>query len=229
LSKIGIPHNVVIFNVYADELKPFSAKEQPNLAEDIVGEVQRGRSYERESTIQGTDRHAAFWWSVDTIKHEDGKTDLRKFMGMIRGREAAQNKLRELNFEASKYGKSLHEMFYFVDGPGYNSDAEALIYARKLLLKQKGTKLMIFLSDGQPAPMMYGYESPIHPRREQHDFDVKKEVNNTIRSGVELYSVGIMDGSVTKFYPPRRTAAIKTLDQLYPHIIKLIKLNLKRG
>jgi cobalamin biosynthesis protein CobT len=113
--------------------------------------------------------------------------------------------------------------------PDYNSDAEAIKFVRERILKQIGKKIVIHLSDGNPVPCMDIYESPINPGYSQWDFDLKKEVQITLNCGIELYSIGIMSDGVNSYYPPRRTCVIQKVDQLYPHIIKLIRSNLKRG
>ena len=110
-----------------------------------------------------------------------------------------------------------------------NSDAEAIKIARELLLKQKGSKIMIHLSDGQPAPMSADMESPIYEGTSQRDYNLKHEIDVTIASAIELYSIGIQSDEVENFYPKKRTRVIANLDDLYPTIINLIKKNLKRG
>lgn len=217
LARIGIPHNVVGFHVEAREFKPFNAKEKPNLKNEIIGEVHGGENYAYY-----------FWDQTRTIKGEKGG-NLWPFVGARYGSKSRKELWNECKIKADAAGKNIYDMFWLTEGPSYNSDAEALAFARKLLLKQKGTKLMIFLSDGQPAPLPSQLESPIFRGHHQGELSVTTEVTHTLRSGIELYSVGIMDSSVNKYYPPRRTGTISSLKQLYPHIIKLIKINLKRG
>jgi cobalamin biosynthesis protein CobT len=235
LSKIGIPHNVVVFNAYADEIKAFNTKESETLKKDIIGEVQWD-SYAYEDEEDGTPegvgnrlRYASMIWSKKEFVEAPDGTKMMKFVKTVHGRDNLSKVVRQMDQEARERGSSWAEEYYSTDGPGSNSDAEALAFATKLLLKQKGTKLMVFLSDGQPAPVSSSLESPITPGRHQREFDVKKEVANTLRTGIELYSIGIRDSSVNQYYPPRRTATINDIKLLYPHIIKLIKINLKRG
>lgn len=227
LSKIAIPHNVVTFNVSAVEVKPFNTKETLTLEQDIVGETHGSGSRCNNGKLS-SDTERFFFWEKKYKRTDSGK-EVFPFLKMTTGSRETNDFYNKLEKECGARGQSVHSNYLMFSGPNNNSDAEALAYARRLLLKQKGTKLMVFLSDGMPAPISSELESPIHKGRFQGEFGVKLEVENTLRSGVELYSIGIMDSSVTKYYPPRRTAAIKTLAQLYPHIIKLIKINLKRG
>lgn len=228
LAKIGIPHNVVLFNAGVEQIKKFDTKELPTLEQDIVGQLQSGDTCLNGKRATDKGKHY-FWDAVARKKSLIRGRALMPFMEVVEGQGNIFGKMRELEDEASKRGGRIYDSVWMCPGGGYNSDAEALVFARKLLLNQVGTKLMIFLSDGQPAALSSDLESPINPGYSQHDFDLKNEVRNTIKSGIELYSVGIMNDAVNKYYPPRRTATINSIEQLYPHIIKLVKLNLKRG
>lgn len=202
LSKMGINNNIVVFNLGASELKPFNTRiyKDGEIRELVQSEVNDTRYY--------------FFGQKD-------KTGKRTFIEEAKGHAA----YCELGDEYSKKGIS----FETVRGTGYNSDAEALKFARERLSTQVGKKLMIFLSDGLPEPLGSSYESPLNKGKSQEDFDVKTEVQNTLNSNMELYSVGIMSDAVKRYYPEKRTCAINDIKQLYPHIIHLVKLNLKRG
>lgn len=209
LSRMAIPHNVVVFATHAAEAKPFGPEYDPTLEKRVYDEVEG-------------DRTVCLWDYESRSKKLPGGLEVYPFIGYAR--DSTQWQFRD------EYRKS-HPTSNVMGttSPAYNSDAEALMFARKILLAQKGTKLMIFLSDGQPAPISNSVESPINPGCVQNQFNLKDEVERTIRSGIELYSVGIMDDSVNKYYPPQRTCVIRKTDALYPHIITLVRRNLRRG
>jgi len=216
LSKIGIPHNVIAFAGHVDELKNFSAKEDKQIEDKILAELGCGSSpMNRKYDIY------LLWNKGKTIpSKKKGGSMLYPFMKSI-----SYSEYYETVTAMATAGVDIE----IGSSPNWNSDAEALRFSRERLLKQTGKKIMIFLSDGQPAPVPSGWESPINPGYSQHDFNLKQEVDMTIASGIELYSIGIMDSSVQKYYPQRRTCVINDIKQLYPHIIKLIRLNLRRG
>lgn len=214
LSVIGIPHNIITFACHVKEIKEFGVGTDKLVSEKIVGEVNR----------DGINDVYLFWNSSSPkIKNLITGEKMYEYLGQATGRKAK-------NFLNDKLSSIVgYTNLASTSSPGYNSDAEALMFARNLLLKQKGKKIMIFLSDGLPAPFNQNYESPNNRGYSQCNFDLKKEVNNTIKSGIELYSIGVQSDAVNRYYPAKRTCSIREIDQLYPHIIKLIKINLKRG
>lgn len=214
LSKMDIPHNVVTFNLGMEERKPFDGKFDKDIKDKILSELGGGSFGDKYY-------YYAFYDTVKQVKSFSGKKTFHPFLGSARGNVEAKKMEGRLKDEGV-----IQQNF---QGVGENSDAEALKFAREKILRQEGKKIMIFLSDGMPAPLWESYESPINKGYSQIDFDVKREADKTIAMGVELYAIGIMDDSVNKYYPPRRTCTINRIEQLYPHIIKLIRLNLKRG
>lgn len=222
LSRMDIPHNVVSFCLSVEEVKKFDRHTDKELVNKLVGITQHNDEYEVN----------AIWDTNKEIPKEGGGT-LYPLVALCKGdKEYRQQydlfrRRYGMGGMITAYSSSLG--IHTQTGPAINSDAECLKWARERLLKQQGRRIMIFLSDGQPAPMMAHYESPINRGYAQTDFDVREEVRRTIASGIELYSIGIMSDEVNRFYPAKRTCSIKTLEQLYPHIIKLIKINLRRG
>lgn len=214
LSKMDIPHNVLIFHGTVEELKPMNSKYDEHIETKILGETSQG------SMASELHRHM-FWFGNKTTPSTGKQKELLKFMATTQGGTNTYNFQNELKRNLIPFECS--------DACSYNTDAEALKIAREKILKQTGKKLIIHLSDGQPAPAQWNMESPNHLGFSQEDFDLKKEVALTLASGVELYSIGIQSDEVNRFYPARRTCSINKLDQLYPHIIKLIRLNLRRG
>lgn len=74
---------------------------------------------------------------------------------------------------------------------GSNADGEAIMYAYSSLIKQKAKrKIMIVLSDGQPASM-----------RGDADAHTRHVVKTIEKQGhVEIYGIGIMDDNVERIY-----------------------------
>lgn len=207
LSGMDIPHNIVIFNIFVDEIKPFNPKYDPEIEEKILGNVGNGPMYRLlKYAVHDKD---------EFVSNPRTGRNMRKFIGMFDSKGIKPYK---------STGKHIVS-----EATGMNSDAEALRFAKDRILEEKGKRILIYFSDGSPAFMADNMESPINKGYSQNEFDLKKEVEKTIKSGVELYSIGIQNDSVNHYYPPKRTCVINNLDQLYPHVIKLIRINLKRG
>lgn len=206
LASTGIQHSIVGFGSFAQDVKPFSPKFDPQIAEKL------------ERIFYGGE--GAVWAIYDNTTYNPKKL-LHKFVlregqnpsGVI-SKFAADNNLSMLNM-------------YTTSSSGDTSTGEAIMFAREKILKQQGRKIIILLSDGMPSSL--NYESPNKKGVVMSDLSVKKEVDATIRAGVDIYSVGIQSDAGNKYFPPKKAVAITDLEQLYPHIIKLIRLNLKRG
>lgn len=229
LSKIGIPHNIVGFNSHTIEVKPFNT------------------SYDKKVDINLNKLLDDFdVYYVRANKNNNFGADFGDLVKPIKERKSEYwlylgNSYQDKNIRSTKLAidaidkKTVAEgdtLIHRVNGSGYNNDPMAINWATKQILKQKGKKIMIVLSDGQPAISNSMFQVP-----EQLDrlfetvtvADTAKEVDKTIKAGVELYSIGILDGSVSRYYPARRCCAVYDLSQLYDHIIKMISINLKRG
>jgi cobalamin biosynthesis protein CobT len=212
LCKMGIPNNVVVFNLGVFEAKTFGIKEDKNLEHKIVdtcgGDTSRFYFYGQEATVV----------NVNYPRRDKMHPFLEEVVGWDEFQKRRDWYLTERGFRP-----------IVQSGGNGNSDAEAIKIGRELLLKQKGSKIMIHLSDGQPAPMDKYLESPIYAETSQEDYDLKHEADITIASGIEMYAIGVQSSSVENYYPKKRTKIIKNLDDLYPTIIGLIKKNLRRG
>lgn len=208
LAKIGVNHNVITFNLGVFEIKTFSTKGDKSVGKNVINEMKDSRR---------------FYYSNDYVK-PNAKTGemMHKYLGFRRDSESASDLIRS-------FPKEFQTSHHSEVGPGWNSDAEALKISRELLLKQTGTKIMIYLSDGQPAPFDREYESPVYEGLNQYQHNLKHEVDTTIISGIELYSIGIESKAVLDFYPKKRCRVINNTEELYPNIIELVKKNLKRG
>lgn len=213
LHKMDIPHNIVTFELFAREIKPMNTSYDEKVEQKILGTLGYGPLVEHYYMY-------GVWLRETFVLSQKNRSKLMKYVGCFTNKQLSKE-IDQLN--------KLGVRFNTASGPGMNSDAEAVKFVRERLLKTVGRKIMVHLSDGQPAPMMSDYESPINPGYAQTDFNLKREVDLTLASGIELYSIGICSDAVNRFYPPRRTASINDIKQLYPHIIKLIRLNLRRG
>jgi cobalamin biosynthesis protein CobT len=213
LAAMDIPHNIISFNAHAKEMKVFGPKEQLGVEKAIVNSVS-GTGIVKEYEY-------IFWDTSKKIKSKDGKRMFYPFDTITGG---GLTGAKEYKNESKGVGS-----LFTVPAPAYNADGEAIRFAREKLMRQEGKRLMIHLSDGQPANMYDSYESVNYPGTCNDDYDLKKEVEITLAQGIELYSIGILSSAVSNYYPPKRTGTITKLDQLYPHIIKLIRMNLKRG
>lgn len=214
LYKIGIPHNVIVFHAGVFEIKTFDAKQDKTIENRVLGEVGYGP--------EDSKWYSSYYFSqTETVKNINGGKPLNKFLGVASGYKEARE------FEEKLDGEGVNYRQY--DGAGYNTDAEALKIARETLLKQTGKKVMIFLSDGRPAPLSSYNESPVYAGTSQYDYNVKHEVDMTINSGIELFSIGIKSDAVNGYYPKKRCTVIRSTQELYPEIIRLIKKNLRRG
>lgn len=230
LSKIGIPHNIVGFNGKTVEVKSFNTsydkqvdRKLRKLLDDLyvfyvyASHLNNfGKDYgDLVKPIKGIkDSH----WLYFGNNYEDADVDTkRKTIEKI---------------DAGKHSSAGYKLIREVGGYGYNNDPVAIEWATKQILKQKGKKIMIVLSDGQPAISDSEFQVP-----EQLDKlfrgikreNTKHEVEKSLKQGIELYSIGILDGSVSRYYPAKRCCSVYDLHQLYDHIIKMISINLKRG
>lgn len=209
LSAVGVPHNIITFHCDIKETKPFGTAFVKNISKEIMEFYNDGYAVfapTKEAKYTSKGIHYKF---IEHIKSH-------QWTGDYRMRIAKENGCDYSGVYAS--------------GSGDNNDGAALRFATESIMQQKGRRIVIFLSDGRPENSESGLEHPAIPGRlmEVHD-DVAKEVKHTLGLGVELYSIGMMDDSVNRYYPPKRTCAIYDINQLYDHIIKMIKLNLHRG
>lgn len=97
---------------------------------------------------------------------------------------------------------------------GSNADGEALMESAQVLMKRpEKNKVLFVLSDGQPASGI---------GCSQYLEDACKSVEDS--SGIQLYGIGIMDSSVSKFYKNHRV--VKELVDLEHVLVELLRDNL---
>ena len=211
LDAIGLPHNIVMFNHGVTEVKTFEGGYDKKNAATIQDEVM---SNNRSRYIYDGNHY---------VERTDGKRSYLKFLERTTRKQYFDNGCG--SYYEKKYST---DRIIDMDGPDENNDGEAVRVAREYLLKRAGQKVMIVLSDGRPTPKSH-LESPTHPGFAPSDFSLQREIEITLQSRVEVYSIGILDTGVERYYPKRRTRVIQDLTELYPSMIGLIKSNLKRG
>lgn len=215
LGMINITHNVVAYGLGSFEAKPFSTSVDKKIKEELL------RINDGYQIVQVFD-------SRDEKRVKNRKTghDMQDFVQLLDKKDKNYSvRIKELKNTVDVNGHCVYS-FQAFNG---TSIGEAIKFSREALLKQKGKKLMIFLTDGDPCPRGKYYESPNYPHYADSDFDPKHEIDLTLHAGIEYYGIGVMDDSINSYSPQKRTASIRTMKQLYPHILHLIKINLKRG
>jgi cobalamin biosynthesis protein CobT len=94
-----------------------------------------------------------------------------------------------------------------------NVDGESVMYAAQRLLKQKQpSKIMIVLSDGEPAGPGDGSELRSH---------LKQVVKDLTKVGVNMVGVGIQTHSVEEFYP--KSIHLNNIEDLPKTVIHQIR------
>lgn len=97
-------------------------------------------------------------------------------------------------------------------GAGYNNDGWAIHHTTQLLLKQpQKKKILIVLSDGEPAPFgdKYGYDLKSEAKKaEQH---------------VKVYSIGINSTAVREYY--KRAVIVSDVSKLGEEMMKIFREN----
>ncbi len=100
----------------------------------------------------------------------------------------------------------------------HNIDGQALQLAAERILKQKEkNKVLMVLSDGNPATRTYASGSPRENLRQ-----VTKEIDE--RSSIHLCAIGIDDDAVQRFYKNWRV--IRKIDELSQAVLELLAENL---
>lgn len=116
---------------------------------------------------------------------------------------------------------------YCSNSCGSNSDGEMVHVVVRKLLKTKGKKILIVLSDGQPTSE-HQWSRYVKNRRID-SFNLKHEVQDAINKGVTFIGIGIQSTAVKSYYPANNVAVVTDLNQLYPAVIDKLKRLIKRG
>jgi len=146
---------------------------------------------------------------------------------------------------ASRYGKALGAEFYtWLDGDkhiyglntldddyykhncaGWNFDGWAIRQASMRLMKEKGEKILIVFSDGEPTNKEWYNENDLN--KHINEYSIPYEVKWAKKHGIKVLSVGIQTDT-TRYYPARDSIVVNNLAELFKGVIKLISLNIKR-
>ncbi len=206
LASAKINHTVFGFNMPTVQLKPWSVAYDPRIGEKLRFILDKLYAAYGEKKIDG--------------------------MYPYLGHNMDVKNVRDVQPEKAIGDPYTH--FNPVGGSGYNNDSQALRFAAKELMKQPGKKILIVLSDGEPAMFYDGYQSTDFPkeafkRGDDSQRNMKKIISDIMKMGIDIQSIGIQSDAVNEFYPDGKTCSIYDLGDLYEHIIAIIKLNLKRG
>lgn len=122
--------------------------------------------------------------------------------------------IKEFNKPASEE-HIINQLTIASNNMGNNADGESIMWAYQRLLKRKEPKkILIVLSDGQPAADQYSVAA------------YTKEVIRTIEKGgiVDIYGIGILTRSVERFYNQR--TVINNASELEHKLLEVIKTKL---
>lgn len=238
LSKIGISHNVIAYSTYSYEVKPFSEKRIT--AEELKRIQSIGWVEDKLSSNLAAGGKITLWYNGNVLLEKTGK-EAEQWI-------KATKKITQWFPDSTNYYEDLLSSFYsktelaemvnqssFDFGLaqclalGSTSIGEAIAFAREKLSLQQGKKIMIFLTDGRDESDYIDFESPNFKNKLINSFNPKQEVEKTLRQNIEYYGIGIQDDAINDYSPAKRTAVIRNIDQLYPHILYILSKNLKRG
>lgn len=104
------------------------------------------------------------------------------------------------------------------DGAGDNNDGYAVKRATKELMKSpQKNKILIVLSDGQPAPSYGDSDEGIR----YGDYILKDEVKKAEKL-VKVYSIGILSNAVSNYYNEKTTFVINNIMELPKHMFNIL-------
>jgi len=110
---------------------------------------------------------------------------------------------------------------------GDNYDPIAIKLCHKRILENKvGNNIIIVLSDGRPTTNWW--RTHHFPDRTIDSFDLKHEVALAMKSGIEVYAIGILTEDVYDYYPRKNTEVIQNPTEIFSKVVKLIKRNIHR-
>jgi len=114
---------------------------------------------------------------------------------------------------------------------GINNDADAVrLTAEKLLARREPGKILMVLSDGQPAPGNGPITKMIkNGNRNNADADLINSVSETRAKGITCLAVGILTDCPKQYYGSHHTAVVRDLSELYRSMAKILERNIQRG
>lgn len=118
---------------------------------------------------------------------------------------------------------------------GDNNDADAVrITTRKLSGATEPGKILMVLSDGQPAPgcgpiiKILGKVGLKQSRKDSED-DLRASVLEARKQGIVCLAVGILTNAPVNYYGKHHTSVVSDLNQLYSSMSKMLEQNIQRG
>lgn len=208
-ANMGIMHSIVLFSSSPYEIRPFSSERIKDVYKKCVG-FMGGYVY----------------FTKILPEHKQWK---KEYANGCRIKCIGSSIDTTFSQAVKKYGVDSKESWE--RSQGGTLYAPGIATAIETIKKQKGKKIVITLSDGDTAHVSKDDDTELQGTGKKYgDFiDIKKMVNRAIKDGIEVYSVCIEDDHANQYFPPRRTCSVYDIGQLYDHIVKMIKINLKRG
>jgi nitric oxide reductase activation protein len=119
---------------------------------------------------------------------------------------------------------------------GDNNDADAVrIATKKLSMRQEPGKILLVLSDGQPAPgggpIMQTLKKMGLKDRDADDSrqDLKQAIVEAREQGITTLAVGILTEDPVAYYGEMHTAVVHKISDLYSAMAKILEKNIQRG
>lgn len=207
LEKVRVPHQIYGFNSALIGLKSFQEK---NLDEDLMKKMMMAQTHPRRMRINELPKKLRP--TVTYIKKDDYLygCDHPDFYQIYESG----------NFQRLERGAHGNFDGYFVQR------------VMDTVAGRKGTNIIIMLSDGKPAHDHGDFKVPSKGKKDKYylaDYPLEGIVHSAIQKGIVFVGIGINSNAVEKYYPPRNTAVVQDLKELYPSIISKLDNLVKRG
>lgn len=112
-----------------------------------------------------------------------------------------------------------------------NNDADAVrIVTKKMLAAPEPGKILLVLSDGQPAPGNGPITKLIKSgNRADSQKDLINAVTEARNHGLVCLAVGVETAEPLRYYGKHHTAVVHDLNELYSSMAKMLEQNIQRG
>ncbi len=200
LIRAGVPIKIATFNAFYDVIKDWD--------DDAVDD--KVITQEFYNKVGGSDNN-----KYQYVEEVNGKNEY------VRGKDNPERYDEILR--ARGWSRGHHE-------GSRNCDGAYLRRAVNEIKKRKGGRILVVLSDGEPADLSSNYQ--VYGEEEKityGEIKLKKEAVKAVREGIVFVSIGIKDSNVTNYYPPANTAVIRTDEELYPTVVNRLSRLIKRG